>query len=107
MYKMFMGKAFGRIALTVLLLFGASGMHGSVDTSSVNHLNSKAFRLLSKNDTGAMRLAREALKVSHSGNYELGCASAYNNYGIFYSNQGLYDSASVFMQKAYDIYIAQ
>lgn len=105
-YKMFMGKAFGRIAVTVLLLFGASGAYGGVDTSYVNQLNSKAFRLLSKNDTGAMRLAREALKVSLSGNYKLGCASAYNNYGIFYSNKGLFDSALVFMQKAYEIYSA-
>ncbi len=104
---MVMRKIFFRF-FVVFTLFAHCGtrVYADVDTAYVNKLNSKAFALLSKNDTGAVRLVREALLLATKANYKQGCASAYSNYGVYYSNKGYFDSALVFMSKAYDIYSA-
>ena len=104
-------KKFSVLIFLFTIIFNASAANDSLynvlDTAKaevrVNTLNELAKVLINSEPKKALDHTREALDLSIKLDYKRGIASCYNNLGVLYKNQGIFDKALDYYVKSMNI----
>lgn len=98
---------FFQLLLITQLSFANDSLYNVLDTAKaeirVNTLNELAKTFINNDPQKALDHTRDALELSLKLDYKRGIASCYNNLGVLYKNQGIFDKALDYYIKSLEI----